>query len=91
MPVIPALKRPKQGDNEFQASLGYIVRLCLKKMPLRTTEVGAFKTEAKPDPFSTHMSPTTTIAAQLHYCSDFFTSSPASALSLLITFSIQVL
>jgi hypothetical protein len=28
--VIPALKRLKQEDCEFKASLDYIVRLCLK-------------------------------------------------------------
>jgi hypothetical protein len=31
MPVIPALGRLKWDDWEFKASLGYIVRLCLKK------------------------------------------------------------
>jgi hypothetical protein len=30
MPVIPALRRWKQEDQEFKVSLGYIVRLCLK-------------------------------------------------------------
>jgi hypothetical protein len=29
MPVIPALKRWKQEDHEFKASLGYIVSLRL--------------------------------------------------------------
>jgi hypothetical protein len=31
MPIIPALGRWRQEDHEFQASLGYIVKLCLKK------------------------------------------------------------
>jgi hypothetical protein len=31
MPAIPALGRLWQGDHEFEASLSYIVRLCLKK------------------------------------------------------------
>jgi hypothetical protein len=31
MPLIPALERLKQEDREFQVSLGYIVRLYLKK------------------------------------------------------------
>jgi hypothetical protein len=31
MPVIPALRRLRQEDHKTEVSLGYIVRLCLKK------------------------------------------------------------
>jgi hypothetical protein len=32
MSLILALRRPKQKDCKFKATLGYIVRLCLKKL-----------------------------------------------------------
>jgi hypothetical protein len=31
MQVIPALGRLRQEDHKFEVSLGYVVRLCLKK------------------------------------------------------------
>jgi hypothetical protein len=35
MPVIPASERLKQENHEFEASLCYIVRLCLKTNELK--------------------------------------------------------
>jgi hypothetical protein len=32
-PIIPALRRLRQEDHEFKASLGYIARPCLKNKP----------------------------------------------------------
>jgi hypothetical protein len=35
MPIIPALGRRKQEDQEFKSSLGYIARLSFKKKERR--------------------------------------------------------
>jgi hypothetical protein len=39
MPVIPALQRLRQEDHEFEVSLSYIERLCLKKKKKKPTTV----------------------------------------------------
>jgi hypothetical protein len=31
VPIIPALKRWRQGEHQFEVSLGYKTRLCIKK------------------------------------------------------------
>jgi hypothetical protein len=35
MSVIPELRRPRQGDHEFKASLSFIDKPCLKKKIMR--------------------------------------------------------
>jgi hypothetical protein len=37
-PVIPGLRRQKQEDQEFEASLSYVVRACLKTNPVLKAE-----------------------------------------------------
>jgi hypothetical protein len=39
VPVIPALQRLKQEGSKFEASLGYIVRPCLKEKKKKKTPV----------------------------------------------------
>jgi hypothetical protein len=39
MPIIPALRRPRQEDHEFEASLCYIARPCLKTNKKQTNNV----------------------------------------------------
>jgi hypothetical protein len=34
IPVIPVLRGPKKDDHGFKASMGYIVRFCLKRRGL---------------------------------------------------------
>jgi hypothetical protein len=38
MSIIPALGRLRQEDHELEASLGYIVRPCLKKRKRKKSE-----------------------------------------------------
>jgi hypothetical protein len=38
MPIIPELETRKQEDHELEASLGYTVRPCLKKIKKRKKE-----------------------------------------------------
>jgi hypothetical protein len=35
LPVISSFRRLRQEDHEFQSSLGYIARLCLKKLIIK--------------------------------------------------------
>jgi hypothetical protein len=39
MPAVPALRRLRQEDHKFKASLGYIARLYLKKTKAKALEM----------------------------------------------------
>jgi hypothetical protein len=41
MCIIPVVRRLRQEDHRFQASLGHTVRLCLKKPPKNYKFLGA--------------------------------------------------
>jgi hypothetical protein len=57
MPVIPTLGRLRQNDQEFQSSLGYTARPCLKKIP---------KTVNKNEPPIPHHFPAGTEVPEIH-------------------------
>jgi hypothetical protein len=40
VPVIPTIRRLKQEDNEFETSLDYTVRPCLKKKKKKESGLG---------------------------------------------------
>lgn len=46
MPVIPALRKLRQEDLDFEAGLGCLVRLCLKTMTTTTSkQISSFRPE----------------------------------------------